>query len=41
MERVIAWLRMAYLLVQNLFRNHGELAIENLALRQQPAVLRA
>ncbi len=29
----MAWLRMAYLLVQNLFRNRGELALENLALR--------
>ncbi len=37
----MAWLRMAYLLVQNLFRNRGELALENLALRQQLAVLRA
>ncbi len=37
----MAWLRMAYLRVQNLFRNRGELALENLALRQQLAVLRA
>ena len=31
------WLRMAFVLVHNLSRNRGELALENLALRQQLA----
>ena len=34
----MAWLRMAAVLVHNLFRDHGELALENLALRQQFAI---
>ncbi|MCH8149524.1 MAG: hypothetical protein IH987_16325 [Planctomycetes bacterium] len=34
----MAWLRMALLIVRNVFRDRGELAIENLALRQQLAV---
>lgn len=33
----MAWLRMALLFVRNIFRDRGELAIENLALRQQLA----
>ena len=35
----MAWLRMALLFVRNVFRDRGELALENLALRQQLAVL--
>ena len=35
------WPRMAYELVRNLCRDHGELALENLALRQQLAVFHA
>ncbi len=34
-------LRMALLFVRDLFRNRGELALENLALRQQLAVLQS
>ena len=37
----MALLRMALLFVRSLFRNRGELALENLALRQQLAVLHA
>ncbi len=37
----MAWLWMALTLVQNFFRDRGELALENLALRQQLAVLHA
>lgn len=35
----MAWLRMALLVVKNVFRDRRELAVENLALRQQLAVL--
>ena len=35
----MAWLRMAFLFVRSVFRDRGELALENLALRQQLAVL--
>ena len=37
----MVWLRMALLFVRSVFRDRGELALENLALRQQLAVLRA
>ena len=37
----MAWLRMALLFVKSVFRDRGELAIENLALRQQLAVFHA
>lgn len=37
----MAWLRMALVLVRNLFRNRSDLALENLARRQQLAVLYA
>ncbi len=37
----MAWLRMALMLVRNIFRDRGELALENLALRQQLAVFHA
>ena len=37
----MAWLRMALMLARNIFRDRGELALENLALRQQLAVLHA
>ncbi len=33
------WFRLVFVLLHNLFRDRGELAIENLALRQQLAVL--
>ena len=35
----MAWLQMALRFVRNVFRDRGELAAENLALRQQLAVL--
>ncbi len=35
------WLRMALLILRNVFRDRGELALENLALRQQLAVFHA
>ncbi|MCH7992905.1 MAG: transposase [Planctomycetes bacterium] len=37
----MAWLRMALLILRNVFRDRGELALENLALRQQLAVFHA
>ncbi len=37
----MAWLRMALLFVKSVFRDRGELAIKNLALRQQLAVFHA
>ena len=37
----MAWLRMALLIVKNVFRERGELALENLPLRQQLAVFHA
>lgn len=37
----MAWLRMALLFVRNIFRDRGELARENFALRQQLAVFHA
>ncbi len=36
----MAWLRMALMLPQNFLRDRGELAIENLALRQKLTVRR-
>ena len=36
----MAWLRMAFALAQNLFRDRRDLALENLALRQQLAVFK-
>ena len=32
------WLQMVFVLMHNLIRDRGELAIENLALRQQLSV---
>ena len=36
----MSWLRMAFVLMHSLFRDRCELAVENLALRQQLAVFR-
>ena len=41
MERAMAWLRMALMLVRNIVRDRGDLALENLALRQQLAAFHA